>query len=367
MATVAINELDRKIPAPEVNTENPDDSSTKSFDEMDHEQKLQALNTYSEIVQINGRKEYLTKKIVEHKEMADKMRSSLFKEQDTDFIDEKVTSFINTHPGDRNLKKTFMDYIKNPVNLNYFYTDPATGEMLDIDISNAPNKKATNADFKMDFLLFIFSTIESSMKIDAEMAAYEEELKKFDVEYKDIMRMLSDNVLLYIDNLEAKLDPDDLNYKKTVREIKHIRAGYDMSMFKNVLEKYPSVIEKCVTEMKKPKEIESISARYHQKLMKADVNVSLVTLIDDDPKKSMEYLTLPKGYYEEGRENLFVWSLIRFFAMESWSDGAMRKLHASVFNVLSKLRRGDMEPELKEYVVDNIRDYLTLFQNYKGI
>ena len=137
-------------------------------------------------------------------------------------------------------------------------------------------------------------------------------------------------------------------------------------MFKDVLVRYPSVIGKCITEMHKENEVEKISARYHQKIAKAGINISLVVFIDDDPKKSLEYLTLPKEYYEEGRENLFIWSLIRFFAMESWSDGTMKKLHASVFNVLSKLRKNDLPSELKESVVESIRDYLAVFRSFQG-
>ena len=352
---------------PKKETNETPDLGTEKFNEMSPEEKFRALNTYSEMVQINARKDYLGKKIEEHNEMVDKMRGAMFKDKNADFIDEKVTSWIMEHSKSKDMKAAFISYIKDKENLEYFYTDPDTGNVLDVDLpATGGTKNATSKSFKHDFLLFVFSTIDSSMKIDEELAAYDEELKRFDKEYKDIMRILSDNILLYIDTLEESLKPEDPNYRKISREIKHIRAGYNMSMFKDVLVRYPSVIGKCITEMHKENEVEKISARYHQKIAKAGINISLVVFIDDDPKKSLEYLTLPKEYYEEGRENLFIWSLIRFFAMESWSDGTMKKLHASVFNVLSKLRKNDLPSELKESVVESIRDYLAVFRSFQG-
>ena len=61
--------------------------------------------------------------------------------------------------------------------------------------------------------------------------------------------------------------------------------------------------------------------------------------------------------------DLFVYSLIRFFAMADWNkDNNIRKAHASVILVIRKLIKNEFVDDVKKDVIDSIVKYLAKFE-----
>ena len=60
--------------------------------------------------------------------------------------------------------------------------------------------------------------------------------------------------------------------------------------------------------------------------------------------------------------DLFVFSLIRFFAMANWSDPDIRKAHASVSLVIKKLLANEFIDEVKKDIIDAIVTYIAKFE-----
>ena len=59
--------------------------------------------------------------------------------------------------------------------------------------------------------------------------------------------------------------------------------------------------------------------------------------------------------------DLFVFSLIRYFAVSDWNDETIRQAHASVALTIRKLLNNEFEDELKLKVKTAIVEYLKLF------
>ena len=104
-----------------------------------------------------------------------------------------------------------------------------------------------------------------------------------------------------------------------------------------------------------------VDSRYFKKLASAHITSSLIGFVSDDPADSYEYKALLPDQYQRGMENLFVFSLIRFFATESWSDQDVRKCHASVIVALRKLVSPNISDDLKAKMRTAISSYLKRF------
>lgn len=333
-------------------------TSPDQFESLSASDKASVLKEYQEVVSMTARKSYLEKKIDEQNSQVKTIKDSFVSEEDnSDFIDEQVLRWVMEREGEGKstleIKNEFATACKNINFVRKFFTHPVTKKDYTPAMEGSPN-------FAGDFLKVIYSTVVGNRAIESEIAAYDTEIKKFDEEYQGILRTLSDNILLYCDTVERELSPDDPNYGKIMEEIHYIRGAYDLKPFKSVLVKYPSVIRHTLEDIQTARRIKEISTRYHEKLGKAGCSISLIAYINDDITKSFEYRNLPKGTYEAGYENLFVFSLIRYFSMEHW-DAKVLKMHNATVNSLYKLDTGNIGDELKAQMRESIIDYLKMF------
>lgn len=332
--------------------------SPEKFENLNPEEKASVLKQYQEIVSVSARKSYLEKKVEEQVSQVKTMKENFLPDKDdSDFIDKLVLNWVMGLEGEGKTSLEIRDFFaKKCKDINFvrkFFTDPETGKDHTPMMERSPN-------FAGDFLRVIFSTVVGNREIDREIENYNKTIKEFNIEYQGILRTLSDNILLYCDTVENEISPDDPNYKKVMEEIYYIRGAYDLKPFKEVLIKYPSVIRHTLEDVRIGRRIKDISSRYHEKLAKAGCNISLIAYVSDDITKSFEYLNLPKGSYDEGYENLFVFSLIRYFSMEHW-DAKVLKMHNATINSLHKMNTGQLGDELKQSMREAIIDYLKLF------
>lgn len=328
------------------------------FEELDLTEKVSILKEYQNVVSVSAKKSYLEKKVEEQNERIRKLREVATSDGESlDFVDENILSWIETQRGagktDVYIKNEFAAACKKSTFVHNFFKNPQTGVDYTPTLDNSPN-------FARDFLLLIYSTVVGNLSIDQSIREYEREIQEFDHDYQEILKVLSDNVLLYCDSVEKEVDPKDPNAKKILEDIYYIRGAYDLKPYRETLIKYPTVISHTLEDIRSPRRIKEISARYHEKLGKAGCSVSLVAYINDDIKKSFEYRNLPKGSYMEGYENLFIFSLIRYFSMEHW-DSKNLKMHNATINALHKMNTDKLGDDLKQSMRTAIIEYLALF------
>ena len=197
--------------------------------------------------------------------------------------------------------------------------------------------------------------------IDAELEKYNQAIDEFDADIKDVMAVMADNVLAYTGYLRQSIPEDHPNYNKVMRTAKYIDSAYDMTVFNEILDRYPSIIKHTVEDFHSERRTKEIGSRYFKKLASARITSSLIGFVSDDPADSYEYKALLPDQYQRGMENLFVFSLIRFFATESWSDQDVRKCHASVIVALRKLVSPNISDDLKAKMRTAISSYLKRF------
>ena len=290
-------------------------------------------------------------------ELHDKQKSlySTIKDYDSEnnFIDEKLKQYT---VDELEVK------LKNDEFVDSFFVNPLTNEPMEMTIDFESKQK--ELEFKRGLLVYFKSTQEAFDKIDEEYDKLDEATREMEVNVKEALSTLSDNVLAYIDMLKDRADAmtDEKKKKELLKTIKYIRSGYDFSIYADIIDEHPSVASRCVEELTKEVKIQEVGKRYASKLKSNKVRVSLIEFASDihSNKKSVEELVLIRDD-QYIIPDLLVFSLIRFYAMADWNDVNIRKSHASVCLVLRKLLANDMIEEVKKSVIDSIVAYLKKF------
>ena len=338
-----------------VELEEVEETST-DVETSDEEKELswKDIEKLSQVVQIENMKHELNHQAVE---LHDKQNSlyATIKDYDSEnnFIEEELKKYSVEE-----LEKK----LKDDSFVESFFVNPLTQEPMEmtVDFEN----KAKEMDFKRGLLVYFKSTQEAFSKIDEEYDKLDEATREMQANVKDALNTLSDNVLAYIELLSDKANDmeDGKNKKALLKTIKYIRSGYDMSIYSEAIDEHPSIADRCVKELGKESDIQSFGKRYMSKLKTAKVRVSLIEFASDiqSNKKSFEELVLIRDE-QYIVPDLFVYSLIRFFAMADWNDVDVRKAHASICLVIRKLLTNDMVEDVKAQVVDAIAAYLKKF------
>lgn len=331
------------------------ESATSTLkDQMDNlspEEKIIVLNGYANLVGMEARKNSLYAEIDKQKEKVASIQKFIDgPEEEAEFIEEKLREVKTV--------EELQARIKTEAGLNYFFTNPETGELL--GVSDAIEEKKKD-EFRRSYLVFLKNNQIAMDGIDAELEKYNQAIDEFDADIKDVMAVMADNVLAYTEYLRQSIPEDHPNYNKVMRTAKYIDSAYDMTVFNEILDRYPSIIKHTVEDFHSERRTKEIGSRYFKKLASARITSSLIGFVSDDPADSYEYKALLPDQYQRGMENLFVFSLIRFFATESWSDQDVRKCHASVIVALRKLVSPNISDDLKVKMRTAISSYLKRF------
>lgn len=315
---------------------------------------LDQIEDLTKIIHAESYKKEMSKQYEELQKNVSEMKSKIKGlDSEKDFIDEKLEKYT-VEELEKILKKN--DVVED------FFTDPSTGEPLDLTINF--DSKEREIEFKRGYLVYVKSTQEAFKKIDEEYAKLDDATKEFNMEINEACYALSDNVLSYISMMTDKANAmeDEVAKKKILESLKYLKSGYDMTIFSEVLDQHPTVAKNCVRELTREVDIQRIGKRYGSKLKTFNAKSSLIPYTSDitSGRKSFEEMVLIRGD-QYVIPDLFVFSLIRFFGMADWSDGNIRKAHASVGLTIKKLLANEFADDVKKDVIDSIVTYLAKF------
>lgn len=308
------------------------------------------IDRLTEVVQIESIKNDLQEQTVALHEKQNSLLATI-KNYDGDFIDAKLKEHT---------VEELQILLKDDDVVNSFFVDPETNEPLEFNIKFA--SKEREIEFKRGLLTYFKATSEAFDSIDAEYAKLEEATAEMNENIANAVNILSDNVLSYIDLLTDKAEAmedgrDKVKLKDTIR---YIRSAYDMSIYTDVLDEHEGVAEKCVAELNNDSAIQRYGERYTKKINRNNVKTSLIQFASGDKIKSFEEQCLVRGD-EYIIPDLFVYSLIRFYAMADWNNPDIKRAHASMILVIRKLIAGEFIPEIRAQVVEAIVKYLKKF------
>lgn len=307
-----------------------------------------------EVVQIESVKQDLEYQTNELHKQQQSLLASIKDYNDSDYIQEKLKGYT---------MEQLETLLKDEDVVNSFFIDPMTGKPAEFNI-DFPDKNR-EIEFKRGLLTYFKATDEAFDRIDAEYEKLDEATKEFDDNVKDSIAALSDNVLGYIQYMtdKAVLIEDSYERNKLLTSLEYIRSAYDMTIYKDIIVQYPSIADKCVGELTNERVLKDIGQRYITKLQKNNVHANLIDFVSDiqSGKKSFEELVLIRDE-QYIVPDLFVYSLIRFFAMSKWSDPNVKKAHASMVLVIRKLIKNEFVDEVKVKVITAITEYLKMFK-----
>ena len=322
----------------------------------DNELTMEEIENLSKYVHIEGVKDSLASEMNKVNEARTELLGTLTGlDNEKDFLATKLTEFSSVEE----LRK----YLANDDNLENFFVNPETGDVLSLSIDIDDEKRAK--DFKRELLLYMKTTDEAQARIDAEYEELEKATAEIDKDLKEVCSRLSDNVLTYVSYLKDKAEAcEDGDLKKKILDAcRYIESGYNMDIYNEVLDKYPSVAKNTVDELVSTRGIDVVGKRYMKKLADNKVKVSLIPLISNKPEVlSVEETVLIKDY-EYILPDLFIYSVIRFYSRADWDDN-IKKAHASIALVMKRLLNNELEEEVKQDVLAAIVKYLARYKEY---
>lgn len=315
-------------------------------------------------------------------EMIDNYLNTINVENTRTMVDEELKKldlqkkeFVESMSCDDDTKEKLLDKIatmdskylekslKNDKFVDSLFTDE-DGYPIDFDIDFKGNKKS-ELDFKRGLASWWNSCAVMERQLHAEMDAYKKDIADTQFELDQAVYNLSDNILNYTQYLkdQAYETKDQKEIDRVVMLTKYMESAYTMDIYRENLEKHPSVIKNTIADLNKDSRVESIGKRYMDKLKSQKLHAHLVKFASSDKQKSFEELHLPNGTYEY--PDLFIFSLIRFFSMADWSDVNIRRMHATTYIVLDNIYNDNMDFGVRKNVKDCIIEYLTLFSEKK--
>ena len=253
--------------------------------------------------------------------------------------------------------------------INEFFIHPITGEMLVMNNENTTLKtEEEELEFKRSLVIFFKQNDEYLSKIDEEQKKLDEAVNEMNRDIASVLNPLRDNIYGYatylIDHAQPS-DEDDIKTKSDKRRsmVKGIaiRSAYTLENMFKLIEDHPGIIGNSLMDFKSPDKVKEIGQRYIAKLHTAGIDFNLFMMLDDDPKKNLEYLALPKGTYKEGMEGFTIFFVIRSLAM-SLPDEESIYFHAACHIAFSQLMNGKLDPSIADIMKKNITKFLKLFE-----
>lgn len=314
-------------------------------------------------------------------EMIDSYLNTINLENTQNIIDEELQKlnlqkkeFMDTMNCDDDAKEILLDKIatmdsgflekslKNDKFVESLFTDDE-GNSIEFDIDFKDHK--AEIDFMRGFASWWNSCSVMERQLQAEVESYKNDIKATQIELDEAVYNLSDNILNYTQYLkdQAYETKDQKEIDRVVKLTKYMESAYTMDVYRENLEKYPSVITNTIKDLNNESRVESIGKRYMDKLKSQKLHAHLIKFASSEKQKSFEELHLPNGTYEY--PDLFVFSLIRFFSMADWSDVNIRRMHATTYIVLDNIYNDNIDFGVRKNVKDSIIEYLALFSQKK--
>jgi hypothetical protein len=316
---------------------------------------MEEIENLSKYVHMEGVKDSLNSELKKVTDAKSELLGSLTGlDNEKDFLSEKLAAFDTV--------ETLKAFLKPDKNVDDFFVNPTTGEELTLSIDIDDEKRAR--DFKRELLIYMKTSDVAHAQIDREYEELEKATAEIDKDLKEVCSQLSDNVLTYIGYLRDKANEseDEVMKKRILTSCRYIESGYTLDIYNETLDNYPSVARHTVEELTSSRGVETVGARYLKKLKANDVKVSLIPLISNKPDTlSIEETVLIKDD-EYVLPDLFIYSIIRYFSMADWSNGDIKKAHASIALVMKRLLSNELEDEVKQNVLTAMVKYLARFK-----
>lgn len=249
-----------------------------------------------------------------------------------------------------------------------FFTHPTTGEVLEINSTSAAKTKKDELEFKRSLLIYFKDNDIYMKKIDEEIKKLDEATAEFNSNVRDVLNPLKDNLYAYANYLfehsePAEDDTSEMKKKKRLDREKAIavRSAFTLENMFQLIREHPNIINNAKADFESQDKIRTIGQRYMNKLKSAEVNFNLAMYLGDDPHKSLEYLTLPKGSYKEELAGFTVFFLIRSLAV-SLPERSSKLFHAAAQIVLGQFIEGKLDPDIAAIVKENIIKFLKMFE-----
>lgn len=272
-------------------------------------------------------------------------------EMEKAFLEEKLRDFKTVEQLKKHLEKN-----ENVVEM---FTNPVTGEVLDITVTNDQRE----IDFRRDLLLYLKESDVQMALVDAEYEKLDNATKEFQTEIGEACYALADNVLTYIQGLKDRATAcQNTSVKAKInKSILAIESGFTMELYKDTYTKYPSAVERCKHLIDNENEIVELGQRYMSKLKSAKTKVNLFEFVSSDTKKSFEEMVFAPDEYKS-KPDILVISLIRYFSMANWNDVSTIQAHATIVLNMRKLVVNDIDEEVKTKLKMAMLEYLKLFE-----
>lgn len=284
----------------------------------------------------------------------DKSRLCSHMNGDTDFLEEKLKQFSTV--------EELIKAIQTKEQVDEFFTDNDGNTLSFIQSSDKVVSEAEELEFKKGLLVYLKQMELSQKELDEACEEFARETKELTDELGQTVR---DFVSTYMENIrEMRQNIEDTEENKAIiAELDHIESGFNFGELMKTYTEHPTIPANTISDMGSDDKIVSLGSRYRTALQKAGTTASLITFISNTSSTSFEEMYLPPDKYQKGYENLFIFSLIRYFAITYWTNN-VKKMHASVIVILQQFINNEMSEDMKTEYVDNIATYLdSLYPN----
>ncbi|MCM1218306.1 MAG: hypothetical protein NC548_27790 [Lachnospiraceae bacterium] len=339
-------------------TKSVDVHTQEELDSMTPEEKIGVLKDYTEIIDLAAKQSTTNREIQNVWKQKEAMGDYMKKTEEMKDPMEVINAKLATVP---NADVLMHEYLPYPEKVAWFFEDDDTGDVIEF---NFPKNSEISKDlfsFQKDLLLFFKRCDDAVEEYNQISKDAEEELKAINADIEEINRIMGDNVLAFVDALKDSVKEGSPDYKQSMEICRGIESAYNFSMVFETLEKYPSVVRNTLEDFKRESRITNIGERYGNVVKKSNTSVNLITFLPRSKDvKTIEQLALSK-FYRPGTDDLFIFILIRWFAMNGMDDIASKKFHAALYHVLYQLTSNQISDAVYDMVLENMKKLLTVF------
>lgn len=271
---------------------------------------------------------------------------------DFDKLPEKLERFKD--------EKELLLYVKNDENVEELFTNE-DGTKMEIVGPDGVVTEKESLELKRNIVLYVFQTAKWKLEINHTMEEFEKTKQEIERSMGTTANeIVIDRLRLTIEQKKEIETTEKEVPKSTMNKINCLLSGFDFNKQLETFQEHPSIIRNTIKDMKNQDTIFSLGKRYKAALKKNQTFASLISFISDTAASSFEEMYLPKEVYKEGYENLFLFSIIRYFAMDYWTENT-KQMHAMTISLLQQLVEGKLPGDLKEQFINNIENYLKTF------
>ena len=246
--------------------------------------------------------------------------------------------------------------------LNSFFVNEDGSEMKLIFPDNVKSEMTPGhiQDFKKETLIFLKNSQLSVGEFQNIVDQFEEEKSKIEEEMGTTVKDIA------IEQLRFALEQKESNPESLGKNAEYLLSGFNFSRQIELFRKNPSIAKHTLEDFHDTDRITDFGARYRRTLNKGKTAATLIALITNSPDTSIEAEFLPPTKYKPGYENLFLFSLIRYFTMEYW-DQNVRVMHAMTIALLQQFVDDELPEDLKSAYMENISTYLNTIMECASI